>query len=148
MDNSLVLSIVLLVVFVLLVILLEWRRNRREKAKECQAVPVDDLIEKYGEPDNVIVVNPLQGNRSDGVILVYDEMMVIRGEEIPKTAITDVSFNNYGIIAYQANDYMVIIETAIPGREIIRIPVGTGNDAIFAKDIVEQIRFHLSNILE
>ena len=141
--SSTLLSIILLVVFVIMVVLLEWRRNRRAKQAEVVPVPYDELITKYGEPDSVIVVNPLQGNRSDGVILFYDDMMVIRGEEIPKMAITDVSFNNYGIIAYQANEYMVIIETTIPGRDIIRIPLGTGNDAVYAKEIVQQIRFYL-----
>lgn len=138
-----VLSIILLVVFVIMIVLLEWRRNRRLKMQEVTPVPFDELTAKYGDPDNIIIVNPTQGNRSDGVILVYEDMMVIRGEEILKMAITDVSFNNYGIVAYQANEYMIIIQTEIPGRDIIRIPVGTGNDAAFAKEIVQQIRFYL-----
>ena len=140
-DNSLILSIVLLAVFICMVVLLEWRRNRRLKAKEKPVTSVDELIARYGEPDDIIVVNPTQGNRSDGSILVYKEkkMLVVNSEEVPMNQITDVAFSNYANV-YLPSDYLIQIFTTLPDKDIIRISVGTGESPVYAKEIVQQIK--------
>lgn len=145
LDSSLILSIVLFIVFLFLILLLEWRRNRHEKMNETKPVSVDKLIEKYGDPDDVIVVNTLLGNRSDGVVLVYNdrESLIINGQEIKKSMITDVSFTNYAV-PYLPEDYIIQIYTKLPGKDLIKIPTGNVSSAVYAKEVVNYIRNVLS----
>ena len=102
------------------------------------------LIIQYGEPDDIIVVNPTRGNEASGVILVYDQqdLLIVEGEPLSKSDIKDVSFSNYAI-PYTPNDYRIIITTTLPHRDVIRLPMGAGNDAEFAKEVVQQIRMAL-----
>ncbi len=143
-DNALVLSIILLVVFGFMLFLLEWRRNQRLKAQERKPVSIDDIMSEKGEPDEIFVINPLLGSRSDGVVLLYKEkgVIVVNGEGIPVKNVTDVSFSNYAN-AYLPSDYVVQIFTNLPGKDIIRIPTGSANSPVFAKEIVQQIRSHV-----
>lgn len=140
-DTSKILSYVLLLLFIGLIVLFEWRRNRKMKAKEKPVASVDELIARYGESDDIIVVNPTQGNQSDGVILVYKEkkMLVVNSEEVPMNQITDVAFSNYAN-AYLPSDYLIQIFTNLPDKDIIRISVGSGESPVYAKEIVQQIK--------
>ena len=141
MDTSTFwLSFVLLLVFICLIVLMEWRRNRRLKAKEKPVVTVDELTEQFGEPDDVIVVNPTQGNSSEGVVLVYNEgkFFVINGEKVLKGQISDVSFANYAN-PYLPSDYMIQIYTTLQGGELMKIPTNNPSP-VYAKEIVQQIR--------
>ncbi len=143
-SDPLILSIVLLVVFVFMIILLERRRNHREKAKERPVFTVDELIEKHGEPDDIIMVNPVEGNRSDSVILVYDKhgTMIVNGEEIPKKNILEVAFSNYANV-YLPSDYVIQVFTNLPGNELVKTHMGNGSTPVFAKEVVQQIKNHL-----
>ena len=146
-TQSFILSFVLLIAFIAMLVLLEWRRNRREKAKEQPVVTVDQLVAKYGDPDDIIVVNPTQGNLSDSVIIVYNDRksLIINGEEIPMNQITDVSFNNYAN-AYLPSSYMIQIYTKLPDKDLLKV-YSNNPSPVFAKEIVQQIRELLSQNL-
>lgn len=134
-------------IFAFVVVVLLIARYREKKGKRTPVVirpSLNSLISQYGEPDDMIVVNPTRGNESTGVILVYDQqdLLIVNGEPLAKSDIKDVSFNNYAI-PFTPNDYRIIITTSIPGHDLIRIPMGAGNEAEYAKEIVQQIRLAL-----
>ena len=135
------------VIFAFVVVVLIIARYREKKGKRSPVVirpSLNSLIIQYGEPDDMIVVNPTRGNESTGVILVYEQqdLLIVNGEPLDKSDIKDVSFSNYAV-PFTPNDYRIIITTSLPVRDVIRIPMGAGNDAEYAKEVVRQIRMAL-----
>ena len=67
------------VIFILLAILVIFLLMLRDRRKEIikkeleknRLSTVDDAISQYGEPDNLVVVNPTRGNDTEGTILEY-----------------------------------------------------------------------------
>ncbi len=102
---------------------------------------VDELIAKYGDPDDIILLDASRGNEVDSVVLVYDSMMMINGEKINKSDISEVTFKN-AAISYLPDDYQVILISKNP--KIPQIQLHVGYERKWAMKVVEQLQHHVS----
>ena len=74
-------------------------------------------------------------------MLVYDSMMIINGEKINKSDISEVTFKN-AAIAYLPDDYQVILISKNP--KIPQIQLHVGYERKWAMKVVEQLQHHVS----
>lgn len=133
------LSAVLVTPFTLL---FTWRKKKPEDSSESRKnKTVDELIAKYGDPDDIILLDASRGNEADSVVLVYDSTMIINGEKINKSDISEVTFKN-AAIAYLPDDYQVILISKNP--KIPQIQLHVGYERKWAMKIVEQLQHHVS----
>lgn len=133
------LSAVLVTPFTLL---FTWRKKKQEDSSESRKnKTVDELIAKYGDPDDIILLDASRGNEADSVVLVYDSMMMINGEKINKSDISEVTFKN-AAIAYLPDDYQVILISKNP--KIPQIQLHVGYERKWAMRVVEQLQHHVS----
>ena len=133
------LSAVLVTPFTLL---FTWRKKKPEDSSESRKnKTVDELIAKYGDPDDIILLDASRGNEADSVVLVYDSTMIINGEKINKSDISEVTFKN-AAIAYLPDDYQVILISKNP--KIPPIQLHVGYERKWAMKIVEQLQHHVS----
>lgn len=133
------LSAVLVTPFTLL---FTWRKKKPEDSSESRKnKTVDELIAKYGDPDDIILLDASRGNEAEGVVLVYDSMMIINGEKINKSDISEVTFKN-AAIAYLPDDYQVILNSKNP--KIPPIQLHVGYERKWAMKVVEQLQHHVS----
>ena len=133
------LSAVLVTPFTLL---FTWRKKKPEDSSESRKnKTVDELIAKYGDPDDIILLDASRGNEADSVVLVYDSMMIINGEKINKSDISEVTFKN-AAIAYLPDDYQVILISKNP--KIPQIQLHVGYERKWAMKVVEQLQHHVS----
>lgn len=100
---------------------------------------VDELILLYGEPDDVILLDPTRGNDAQGVILVYmnRRWFIINGEGISFDDIEDVTFNNTSVV-YSQDSYQVVIKLKQESPSCLYLPVGY--DREWAIQVVKEIR--------
>ena len=123
-------------------LLFTWRKKKPEDSSESRKnKTVDELIAKYGDPDDIILLDASRGNEVDSVVLVYDSMMIINGEKINKSDISEVTFKN-AAIAYLPDDYQVILISKNP--KIPQIQLHVGYERKWAMKIVEQLQHHVS----
>ena len=133
------LSAVLVTPFTLL---FTWRKKKPEDSSESRKnKTVDELIAKYGDPDDIILLDASRGNEAEGVVLVYDSMMIINGEKINKSDISEVTFKN-AAIAYLPDDYQVILISKNP--KIPQIQLHVGYERKWAMKVVEQLQHRVS----
>ena len=133
------LSAVLVTPFTLL---FTWRKKKPEDSSESRKnKTVDELIAKYGDPDDIILLDASRGNEADSVVLVYDSTMIINGEKINKSDIFEVTFKN-AAIAYLPDDYQVILISKNP--KIPQIQLHVGYERKWAMRVVEQLQHHVS----
>lgn len=133
------LSAVLVTPFTLL---FTWRKKKPEDNSESRKnKTVDELIAKYGDPDDIILLDASRGNEADSVVLVYDSMMIINGEKINKSDISEVTFKN-AAIAYLPDDYQVILISKNP--KIPQIQLHVGYERKWAMKVIEQLQHHVS----
>ena len=133
------LSAVLVTPFTLL---FTWRKKKPEDSSESRKnKTVDELIAKYGDPDDIVLLDASRGNDAEGVVLVYDSMMMINGEKINKSDISEVTFKN-AAIAYLPDDYQVILISKNP--KIPQIQLHVGYERKWAMQVVEQLQHHVS----
>ena len=133
------LSAVLVTPFTLL---FTWRKKKPEDSSESRKnKTVDELIAKYGDPDDIILLDASRGNEVDSVVLVYDSTMIINGEKINKSDISEVTFKN-AAIAYLPDDYQVILISKNP--KIPQIQLHVGYERKWAMKVVEQLQHHVS----
>ena len=133
------LSAVLVTPFTLL---FTWRKKKPEDSSESRKnKTVDELIAKYGDPDDIILLDASRGNEADSVVLVYDSTMIINGEKINKSDISEVTFKN-AAIAYLPDDYQVILISKNPN--IPQIQLHVGYERKWAMKVVEQLQHHVS----
>lgn len=116
-----------------------WKRHSKDE-------PVPDAWEQatasMGEPNHIIVADPLRGNERDGVILVYDHggrddkgFLVFNNTIIHKRDITGLTVNNAAIIPYFPNDYQIVITT--PSG---KLHIHTGRDMGWSQEVLMQIK--------
>lgn len=133
------LSAVLVTPFTLL---FTWRKKKPEDSSESRKnKTVDELIAKYGDPNDIILLDASRGNEADSVVLVYDSTMMINGEKINKSDISEVTFKN-AAIAYLPDDYQVILISKNP--KIPQIQLHVGYERKWAMKVVEQLQHHVS----
>ena len=106
--------------------------QKKKDTKPCSTL--EDLIDANGEPNDIIVLDPLRGNEPDGAILVYAEHIIYNGQRIAKQDIAGVTFNN-AAIPYFPNDYQIVLSTK---ERTLHLPVG--RDATWAEEIAVRLK--------
>lgn len=103
----------------------------------------DELINFYGEPDDIVLLNPTRGNEAQGVVLVYARQgfIVVDGEKMLIADIADVTFNN-AAVAYTPNSYQLIVTPKNKKLPLHHLPLG--NDGDWALQATEQLRQYLN----
>ena len=101
---------------------------------------IDQIIEREGKPDEVILIDPTLRDETLDVVLVYRQkgMLIADGQPVPMESIRSITFNNGAITPYFPSAYQVIINTTLPGREYIHLPAG--GDLGWARQVCDQLR--------
>ena len=82
------------------------------------------------------MVNPLASNDLEGTILVYDDHLLVAGQEVRRDCIEDITFNN-AAIPYINSQYQLVITTNNEAQAVVRMAIG--GDAKWAGEVVEQL---------
>ena len=148
-----VIAIILLAIYagpaillLLLVIPLAYYFSKRQEKLESAKVTytsIDEVEGKYGEPDDVVVLDASRANELPALILFYStqDVMVMAGEELKISDLVSVMPKNMAT-PYTIDEYAVIISTKIPMRPTIHLRVGY--DGGLAAEIAAQIDAHLT----
>jgi hypothetical protein len=130
----------LLLVFPLVYFLIKYR----EKMNPPKAVlySTEEVEQKYGAPDDVVVLDASRANELSALILFYTEkdLMVVAGEELKISDMVSVMPKNMAT-PYTIDEYAVIISTKAPQYPTICLRVGY--DGGLAREIAEQIDSHI-----
>ncbi len=96
---------------------------------------------KYGEPDDVVVLDASRANELSALILFYtaQDVMVVAGEELKISDMVSVIPKNMAT-PYTVDEYAVIITTKNPQYPTIHLRVGY--DGGLAREIASQIYSH------
>ena len=148
-----VLALILLAIYagpaillLLLVIPLAYYFSKRQEKEEPPRVTyasIDEVKGKYGEPDDVVVLDASRANELPALILFYtaQDVMVMAGEELKISDLVSVMPKNMAT-PYTVDEHAVIISTKDPSRPTIHLRVGY--DAGLAAEIAAQIDAHLT----
>ena len=103
---------------------------------------VEELEQKYGVPDDVVVLDASRANELPALILFYpaNDVVVVAGEELKLSNLVSVMPKNMAT-PYTVDEYAVIISTNDPNRPIIQLRVGY--DGGLAREIATQIDTHI-----
>lgn len=114
--------------------------EKREPPKVIYA-NTEEVELKYGEPDDVVVLDASRANELSALILFYttQDVMIVEGEELKISDMIDVVPKNMAT-PYTIDEYAVIINTKNPQHPTIHLRVGY--DAGLAREIAEQIYAH------
>ena len=115
--------------------------EKREPPKVMYAT-IEDVESKYGEPDDVVVLDASRANELSALILFYtaQDVMIVAGEELMISDMTGVMPKNMAT-PYTIDEWAVIINTKNPQHPNIHLRVGY--DAGLAREIAEQIYAHI-----
>ena len=96
---------------------------------------------KYGEPDDVVVLDASRANELSTLVLFYtaQDVMVVAGEELKISDMVSVIPKNMAT-PYTVDEYAVIITTKNPQYPTIHLRVGY--DGGLAREIASQIYSH------
>lgn len=115
--------------------------KRKEKndvlnPEKSESSDVQDYIAQHGEPEDVIIANPLINNELNGVILVYENSLVVGGQEVKRDDVEDITFNNASV-PYINNQYQLVITTRNETQPVVRMALG--DDAAWAAEVATQL---------
>ena len=116
--------------------------EKREPPKVIYA-NTEEVELKYGEPDDVVVLDASRANELSALILFYtaQDVMIVEGEELKISDMTGVMPKNMAT-PYTIDEYAVIINTKNPQHPNIHLRVGY--NAGLAREIADQIYAHKS----
>lgn len=116
--------------------------EKREPPKVIYA-NTEEVESKYGEPDDVVVLDASRANELSALVLFYtaQDVMIVAGEELKISDMTGVMPKNMAT-PYTIDEWAVIINTKNPQHPNIHLRVGY--DAGLAREIAEQIYAHKS----
>lgn len=110
--------------------------------KRVTYASIEEVEAKYGEPEDVVVLDATKANEPQGVILFYlaQDKMIVAGEEMKLSDLEGVMPKNLAT-PYVADEYAVILTTKDPARPTVRLRVGY--DGGFAGELAGQIDKHI-----
>ncbi|MBR1387137.1 MAG: hypothetical protein IJ553_01845 [Alloprevotella sp.] len=122
-------------VFTLLLLIYISLQKKTPVEPAAPTATLDDSIAQYGEPLNIVVVNPMRSNEPIGALLDYPNILVYDHTAIEKARITAVTFNN-AAVAQLPDSYQLLI--VVDGQDHpVHVPLG--NDIEWAKDVYRQV---------
>ena len=118
------------------------RIRERTETTGVTYASVEEVEQKYGEPDDVVVLDASRANELPALILFYpaNDVVVVAGEELKLSNLVSVIPKNMAT-PYTVDEYAVIISTNDPNRPIIQLRVGY--DGGLAREIATQIDTHI-----
>lgn len=118
--------------------------NRLEKAapKRITYADIEEVKAKYGEPDDVVVLNAVRGGELQALVLFYtaQDKMIVCGEEMRLSDLEGVMSKNMAT-PYTVDEYAVILAMKDPQRPTVHLRVGY--DAALAGELAAQIDRHI-----
>lgn len=131
-----------LIALLLVIALAMFYFSRKERASDSllpgnsSSSDIEDFISRHGEPLEVIIVNPLASSDMDGSILVYDDHLVVAGQEVKRDNIESMTFNN-AAIPYVNSQYQLVITSSDESQPVVRMAIG--GDAKWAGEVLSQL---------
>ena len=118
------------------------RIRERTETTGVTYASVEEVEQKYGEPDDVVVLDASRANELPALILFYpaNDVVVVAGEELKLSNLVSVMPKNMAT-PYTVDEYAVIVSTNDPLRPIIQLRVGY--DGGLAREIATQIDTHI-----
>ena len=118
------------------------KRKERTEVPRVTYATVEETMQRYGEPDDVVVLDASRANELPALILFYpaNDVVVVAGEELKLSNLVSVMPKNMAT-PYTVDEYAVIISTNDPNRPIIQLRVGY--DGGLAREIATQIDTHI-----
>ena len=118
--------------------------NRLEKAapKRVTYANIEEVEAKYGQPDDVVVLNATRANELQALMLFYKALdkVIVCGEEMRLSDLEGVMSKNMAT-PYTVDEYAVVIATKDPQRPTIHLRVGY--DGGLAGELAAQIDRHI-----
>ena len=118
--------------------------NRLEKAapKRVTYANIEEVEAKYGQPDDVVVLNATRANELQALMLFYKALdkVIVCGEEMRLSDLEGVMSKNMAT-PYTVDEYAVVIATKDPLRPTIHLRVGY--DGGLAGELAAQIDRHI-----
>ena len=118
--------------------------NRLEKAapKRVTYANIEEVEAKYGQPDDVVVLNATRANELQALMLFYKALdkVIVCGEEMRLSDLEGVMSKNLAT-PYTIDEYAVVIATKDPQRPTIQLRVGY--DGGLAGEIAAEIDKHI-----
>lgn len=119
--------------------------NRLEKAapKRVTYANIEEVEAKYGQPDDVVVLNATRANELQALMLFYKALdkVIVCGEEMRLSDLEGVMSKNLAT-PYTIDEYAVVIATKDPLHPTIQLRVGY--DGGLAGEIAAEIDKHIS----
>ena len=97
---------------------------------------IGDIIDRYGEPIDIIELNPTRGREVDGSLLVYEDFIVANGKSISKTDVVGITLNNANI-PYMENSYQIVLTLSRGTDRYVHL--GTGLDMGWTKQALLRV---------
>ena len=118
--------------------------NQLEKAapKRVTYANIEEVEAKYGQPDDVVVLNATRANELQALMLFYKALdkVIVCGEEMKLSDLEGVMSKNMAT-PYTVDEYAVVIATKDPQRPTIHLRVGY--DGGLAGELTAQIDRHI-----
>lgn len=118
--------------------------NRLEKAapKRVTYANIEEVEAKYGQPDDVVVLNATRANELQALMLFYKALdkVIVCGEEMRLSDLEGLMSKNMAT-PYTVDEYAVVIATKDPQRPTIHLRVGY--DCGLAGELAAQIDRHI-----
>ena len=132
----------LLLLVVVPVVFFVSRRKENTEPPMVTYKNIEEVEMKYGEPDDVVVLDASRANELAALILFYTahDVMVVAGEELKTSDMVSVMPKNMAT-PYTFDEYAVIISTKNPERPTLHLRVGY--DGGLAREIAAQIDEHI-----
>ena len=122
----------LLLLLIYGIVLLLYKRSKKAQwlidGDPSDKETLDTLIAQYGQPDDVVVIDPSRANEPFGVILIYSA--------IPFDSITSISAKN-SATPYTVGQYQILINTN--DKLLGTLHLNAGYDAQFATNAATQV---------
>ena len=102
---------------------IKWQEKRAPE--RVTYASIEEVKQKYGEPEDVVVLDATKANELQGVILFYpsQDKMIVVGEEMKLSDLEGVMSKNLAT-PYSLDEYAVILATKDPARPTIQLRVG------------------------
>lgn len=130
--------IIVLVGELLLAIFANKQKEKNDEKVQEPLASAHELLQLYGDPDDIILLDAVRGNELNHQILVYrvQRCFVVEGQPLNWQDIKSVTFNNYAT-PYEIPVYQIVIATTLRDHPFIHLSVG--QDISWAREIVMEM---------
>lgn len=133
-------ALILLLIYGL--VLLMYKHNKKAQwlidGDPSDKATLDEIIAQYGQPTDVVIIDPSRANEPFGTILIYatGRFLIAGGKRIPFDSITGVSSKN-SATPYTIGQYQIIINTN--NKQMGTLRFNAGYDRHYATEAAAQV---------